>query len=134
MHKFYGEEYSSDPTQVEPQHLAPSDAMIFNQVIKSCDPAIVNGQDQIQVKATWEVPITYQKQQTSVSMTVDELLAGGNAQLHKGKAIVAYAEALKVGTAEALKTAYDLAVEVQNGGNDPELTEIISLIQKHPAY
>jgi len=134
MHKFYGEEYSTDPTQVQPQHLAPSDAMIFNQIVKACDPAVVNGQDTIQVKATWEMPITYAKQETTVAITVDDLLAGDVTQLQKGKAIVAYAEALKTGAHDDLHAAHALALTVQAGGNDPELAEILSLIEKHPAY
>ena len=42
MHKFYGEEYSENPEEVEPQHLAPNDSMIYHQVIASCDPDAVS--------------------------------------------------------------------------------------------
>jgi Ca-activated chloride channel homolog len=132
--KFYGEEYSSDPKQIEPQHLAPSDAMIFNQVVKSCDASMVKGADTIKVKATWQTPLTYIPQQTEVTMTVDQLLATGKAQLTKGKAIVAYAEALKTGTPAALSAAHAKVTAANAGGTDNELNEIQGLIEKHPKY
>jgi len=132
--KFYGEEYSTDPKQVEPQHLAPSDAMIFNQVVKACDASVVKGTDTIKVRATWVTPITYLPRVTEVTMTVDQLLATGKAQLTKGKAIVAYAEALKTGTPAALSAAHAKAIAANVGGMDKELNEIQGLIEKHPKY
>lgn len=133
MEKFFGEEYSSNPQEVEPQHLAPSDAMIFNQIIKACDPAVVNGSDSIGIKVTWETPMTYVKNETSISVTVDDLLnAMDKAPLMKGKAIVAYAEALKAGTLDALKAAHAQVVAANSTGMDVELKEIQTLIEQHP--
>lgn len=135
MEKFFGEEYSSNPEEVEPQHLAPSDAMIFNQIIKACDPAIVNPDDPITIKATWETPITYEKRETSVTVTVDQLLTALNkTPLLKGKAIVAYAEALKTATAESLTDAHTQVIAANPNGTDPELKEIQTLIEIHPNY
>ncbi len=134
MHKFFGEEYSTDPKEVKPQHLAPSDAMIFNQVIKACDPAEVNLADEVSVKATWETPLTYLLDETSVTMTLDELLNGETAQLHKGKAIVAYAEALKTGTQADLAAAHDTVAGANPNGTDLELSAITLLIEAHPSY
>lgn len=135
MEKFYGEEYSSNPEEVTPQHLAPSDAMVFNQIVKACDPAVVNPNDIISIKASWETPITYEKRETSISTTVDELLTAMNkVPLLKGKAIVAYAEALKNASADALKDARAKVIEANPSGMDPELKEIQSLIEKHPLY
>ncbi len=133
MHRFYGEEYSENPEEVDPQHLAPGDAMIFNQVLRACDPAVVVASDEITVKATWETPITYETKSTSTTMTVGQLLDGDTAQLHKGKAIVAYAEALRTGASQDLHAALTV-VEAANPGADPELTEIAELIKGHPAY
>lgn len=134
MHKFYGEEYSENPEEVTPQHLAPSDAMIFSQVLRACDPAVVDEQDTVEVKATWETPLTYQPMETSVSVTVADLLAASKDQLVKGKAIVAYAEALKTGTQDDLHAAYDAVVAANDGANDPELDEIAALLELHPSY
>ena len=134
MHKFYGEEYSPDPKEVKPQHLAPSDAMIFAQVLKACDPGEVNVADEVTIRATWETPLTYLPMETSVTMTLQQLLDGDKGQLHKGKAIVAYAEALKSGLADDLAAAHAAAVAVNAGGTDDELNEIVELIEAHPAY
>ncbi len=133
MHKFYGEEYSEDPLEVTPQHLAPSDAMVFSQVLKACDPAEVELSDAVTVRASWETPLTYIQMEVAVTMTLQELLDGDKAQLHKGKAIVAYAEALKTGLADDLAAAHAAATSADPGGDD-ELSEIRSLIEAHPAY
>ena len=134
MHKFYGEEYSPNPAEVKPQHLAPSDAMIFAQVIKACDPAEVNLADEVSVKATWETPLTYLLEQTTVTLTLEQLLNGETAQLHKGKAIVAYAEALKTGMQADLAAAHDTVQAANPNGTDDELNDIVLLIEAHPAY
>jgi Ca-activated chloride channel family protein len=133
IEKFYGEEYSTDPKEIEPQHLAPGDAMIFNQIVKACDPSVVNQADTIKVTARWQTPITYLQQETSVEISVADLLAGGKEQLTKGKAIVAYAEALKLRTKAALHDAHT-RVLAANPGGDPELDEIAYLIEQHPVY
>jgi Ca-activated chloride channel homolog len=132
--KFYGEEYSENPEEIEPQHLAPSDAMIFNQVVKACDASMVKQDDTITFKAKWVTPLSYIPQQTEVTMRVDELLATDKAALAKGKAIVAYAEALKAPTLDALKAARARVVATNTGGTDKELIEIQGLIEKHPQY
>ena len=132
MQRFYGEEFSENPDEVEPQHLAPGDAMILNQVLRACDVDIVDNADTISVKATWEEPLTRQPREVSITMTVGELLAGSTAELDKGRAIVAYAEALRAGTKEALGDALAL-VQAANDG-DADLDEIEELITLHPAF
>jgi Ca-activated chloride channel family protein len=132
MHKFYGEEYSSDPKEVEPQHLAPSDAMIFNQVLKACDPGIINAADTITVRAKWKTPLAYLDQQTEVTMTVGDLLSAQKNGLPKAKAIVAYAEALKAPSKLAFDDALALISKADPSGTDAALNEIVSLIKLHP--
>ncbi len=134
MHKFFGEEYSENPAEVKPQHLAPGDAMIFSQAIRACDPAEVVLTDEITVKATWETPLTYVLDETEVTMTLDQLLSGDTVQLHKGKAIVAYAEALKTGTQEDLAAALTIVEAANPTSTDSELNEIAELIEAHPSY
>ncbi|MEM9877483.1 MAG: VWA domain-containing protein [Myxococcota bacterium] len=133
MYRFYGEEYSTVAEEIEPQHLAPNDAMVFNQVLRACDPEVVNLTDTITVRTTWTEPLTYQPRETSVTLTVDTMLASASPQLEKGKAIVAFAEALKAGTTEAMSAARE-AVEAANlDGLDPELSDIAQQIERHPA-
>jgi len=119
---------------VKPQHLAPSDAMIFSQVIRACDPNEVVLSDQVTVKATWETPLTYELQETEVTMTLDALLTGETVQLHKGKAIVAYAEALKTGLNADLTAALAIVEAANPSSSDAELNEIADLIEAHPAF
>ncbi|MEZ4313958.1 MAG: VWA domain-containing protein [Polyangiaceae bacterium] len=134
MQKFYGEEYSENPEEVEPQHLAPSDAMIFNQVLKACDPAVVVDTDPVVLRVTWKTPLTYLEKETSIETTVGDLLSGPAPHLAKGQAIIAYAEALKTGDSAALHEAL-VKVDAANGsGADPELTEIAKLIPLHPNF
>jgi Ca-activated chloride channel family protein len=134
MVKFSGEEYSQNPEEVEPQHLAPSDAMVFDQVLRACDPALVNPEDTVKVTARWQEPMTREKMETSVEVKVGDLLAGPTGHLRKAKAIVAYAEALKTGEQATLHAAHDLVVAANEGGTDPELTEIAGLVALHPNY
>jgi len=139
MKHFYGEEMSTDPTEIEPQHLAPGDAMVFSQIVRACDPSVVVGSDTIRVRVRWVTPITYLPSELIVEQSIDELVAAPSPALAKGKAIVAYAEALKLDpdrddVAAALAGAL-AAVEAANpNGTDPDLTEIASLITQHPAY
>ncbi len=134
MQKFHGEEYSTNPEEVKPQHLAPSDAMVLNQVIRACDPTIVGTHDTVQVKVTWETPLTYQQQEQTISLTMQQLATANKDQLIKGKAIVAYAEALKTGSASDLAAALQAVNDANPYGNDLELNEIATLIPKHPSY
>ena len=134
VREFYGEEDSENAAEIEPQHLAPSDAMIFSQVLKACDASVVAPDDSILVRAKWKTPITYIEQQTEVTVTVKDLLEGKKNGMAKGKAIVAYAEALKAPTKESLGEARQMALTANPAGTDPELGEIVSLIEKHPLF
>lgn len=131
MHDFYGEEFSRDPSQIEPQHLAPSDAMVLSQVIRACDPSVVVGSDTVRVDLRWTTPLGYLENETSVEMTIDDLLAAPSPHLAKGKAIVAYAEALKTGVAAELHAAHEKIVAANPSGTDTDLTEIRTLLEAH---
>lgn len=134
IQKFYGEEYSPNAQEIEPQHLAPGDAMVLSQILEACDASVINMDDPITVHATWKEPLTYVDMETSVTITVGALLAGSKGQLTKGKAIVAYAEALKTAIAADLHAAHDQVVAANPGANDAELNEIASLLELHPSY
>ncbi|WP_050434979.1 vWA domain-containing protein [Chondromyces crocatus] len=134
IERFYGEEYSEDASEIEPQHLAPGDAMIFNQIVRACDPDVIDLEDPIRVTARWESPLTYERREVAVEASVGQLLAADTKQLIKGRAIIAYAEALKEGDSAALRNAHDQVVAANPNGADPELSEIAQLLQLHPSY
>jgi Ca-activated chloride channel family protein len=134
MKKFYGEAYSTNAAAIEPQHLAPSDAMIFEEIVGACDASQIKGTDTISVHATWTEPVTYTPHTTDLTITVDQMLAAAGAGITKGKAIVGYAEALKTGTSNDLHAALDAVNAANVGGTDPELSEIAGLIPLHPNF
>ncbi|MCP4602861.1 MAG: VWA domain-containing protein [Proteobacteria bacterium] len=139
MVEFHGEEFSEDPEEVEPQHLAPNDAMIFHQVVESCDPSAVNLDDKIRIKATFLDPSTRDPKSDEFEATLDEMLEGKNALLLKGDAIVAYAEALKELRTSPDETAGSLIDEVlakvdsavNTLPEDLDLAEIRSLLETY---
>jgi Ca-activated chloride channel homolog len=94
--KFSGEEYSSDPDEVEPQHIAPNDAMVFHQQIRTCAPELIDDESEITVVATWEDPWTFEEKKVAQTWTFAELLGADQALLLKGAAVLAYADALLV--------------------------------------
>ncbi len=139
MIEFHGEEYSENPDEVDPQHLAPNDAMIYHQIIGSCDSTVVDHTDPVTITATYYNPISLIPLSTTLNTTMGTLLAADNTLILKGNAIVAYAEALK-----ELKTltgldATDLIdaaiVKVQTAQaaspGDPDLAEVLNLLQTY---
>lgn len=134
MQKFYGEEYSTDPHEVKPQHLAPDDAMVFAQVIKACDPSVVNPADPVSVTVTWETPVSHVAMSKTVTTTVGAIAGGDAKRLAKGNAVVAYAEALKTFTAVDLGAAKEKVAHALSFGADPELDEIHGLISAALAF
>ena len=129
-----GEAFNAEAKD-DPQHLAPSDAMIFSRVLEACDASVINPDDFITVRAKWKTPLTRAEQQTELTATVKSLLDASNGGLlPKGKAILAYAEALRTPSQKALAAARVLALEANPLGTDADLAEIVSLIEKHPQY
>lgn len=136
---FHGEQLSTNPAEVQPQHLAMGDAMVFHQIIESCDPAGVPGDAKLTVEATYEDPVTRAPRTATFEATLDELRASDTALLRKGDAIVAYAEALKrvrdatPDVALAELDAASAVVEAASGalGPDPELDELRELLKKY---
>lgn len=132
---FHGEEYSTNPEEVEPQHLAPNDAMVFNQIVSPCAQSQFQGTDPVEVFARWKTPLDHVDKEISVSTTLGELSAAKPKYIAKAAAIIAYAEALKnPAEADALLAEAKLAVDAADpAGTDPELVEIEELIEKAKA-
>ena len=93
--RFSGEEYSSDPEEVEPQHVAPNDAMVFHQHIVTCAPDLVEDDTPIGITVQYKDAITFEEHELTSETTFSELLGTVDPQLLKGAAVFEYAEALK---------------------------------------
>ncbi|MEZ4222936.1 MAG: VWA domain-containing protein [Polyangiaceae bacterium] len=132
IEKFYGEEYSTNPKEIEPQHLAPNDAMVFSQIVSACNVSNYSAEDPIEVVARWETPVAHLKQETSVQSTFSKLLATQSKYQDKAAAIIAYAEALKDPgvKGENLDAALAKVDAADPNKTDPELSEIRTLIGK----
>jgi len=95
MEKFFGEQYSTVPGKVKPQHLAPGDSMVFQQVLSACGDRVIDPGDSLQWKASWVEPATFVERSVSGGATLQELLSAETANVRRGRAIVSYAETLR---------------------------------------
>jgi Ca-activated chloride channel family protein len=134
--KFSGEEFSGDPTEIEPQHLSPNDSMVFYQQLQTCAPELVDDAAEITVKASWQDVVTFESVEVSRTFTVAELLAAQANGMAKGAAILAYTDALiqiKKGdptlTQATIDAAYEkLSVAEAALPGDPDLAEIHAIL------
>jgi Ca-activated chloride channel family protein len=138
MQAFHGEQFDTDPSKVKPQHLAPGDAMVFHQVLRACAQGQINNTDPFHFTARWVEPLTYQPREDVLSTTLDEMYAASDAQLRRGRAIVAYAELLKAIPAmpsSKRKPAIDGTIAILQSVNtsqpSADLAEMIDLLQKY---
>jgi Ca-activated chloride channel family protein len=137
--KFSGEQYSTDPTKVKPQHLAPGDAMVISQTLRACSPTLVQPTDPIDFRATWTEPGTWKPRSVEVKTTVGDLQEQSDAQLRRGLAIVAYADALRQGAsceprAKLVAEALAAADKADPQKTDPALVEIRELLQSFGSW
>lgn len=144
--EFSGEAVSGDPGAVEPQHLAPNDAMVFRQVLQACSPDVVAPGDRVRLRATYETP-DRRPASEALDVTMADLLDAGDAELRRGRAVVAWAEALKRveplarrGTRADVAAAHGiladvraLAAAVPGAPDDPAMQEIVSLVDAYRA-
>jgi Ca-activated chloride channel homolog len=131
--RFSGEEYSADPSEVEPQHLAPNDAMVFHQTIATCAPELATEDAPVAVSARYKDPLTFDEHEIAGTFTLGELLAEDPTLLLKGAAVFAYAEGLKAlrdqGGPQALDEALAAVARAQDAlPEDPDLEEISDLL------
>jgi len=137
---FHGEEVSGNPADVEPQHLSPSDAMLYHFVISDCDPANHDGTEVFDFGVTWVDPVTRESRVDTVSMSLDGMLAAAGPQLLKADAVVAYAQALVEAPTlplhEGLALIDDVIAQVEGvhaNTNDPDMLEIAALLEQYKA-
>ena len=91
MEEFHGEEYSEDPSEVEPQHLAPGDAMLFHQILTDCTPGAHDGSEVFGLTVRWIDPVTRAPMTDMLTLTADDILAAAGPQLTKADVVVDYA-------------------------------------------
>jgi len=94
MYEYLGEEYSEAPDEVEPQHLAPNDAMVYQQLIRSTEPDDIAGSYEIGIHVTWTDGLTSSPGEFTGSWTLQELLDAPCDQLRKGDTILVYGQTL----------------------------------------
>jgi Ca-activated chloride channel family protein len=131
--RFSGEEISTDPEEVEPQHLAPNDTMVFHQQIETCAPELVQDDTTITVSVRYEDATTFQSQELRTEVSFAELLQVEDRLLLKGAAVFAYAEVLKAwsgGSAEGKEEAFAALERAQAAApEDPDLAEIREVLE-----
>lgn len=140
-------------TQLEAQNLAPNDAMVFFLKTTACDPSVYNADDPVSVRVLWKTRQLYESKLTEFKMPLKSIIGQNSPRMAKGRAIVAYAEALKgcgfdnegvtlckneterkVMTKKKLVAAHELATLAKGGLPDPELDEILAIIESHTLY
>ncbi|MBI5535912.1 MAG: VWA domain-containing protein [Deltaproteobacteria bacterium] len=132
------EQTSTNPQEVDPQYLAPGDAVVINNTFLPCAESQWKDTDVVQARATYKRPFTQEPGEDTVTMTLGELLSGSADQLAKGTAIVAYAEALKKVQSKSgeeaqgeIDKAIALVKSADPDGKDADLVEILALLTEY---
>lgn len=138
--EFHGEEYSADPAEVEPQHLAFNDAMSFHQILQSCDPDAPHQLDRIKAKATYLHPQTLVEMTDEYEVALITAVTADASQLYKGDVVVSYAKSFiaidamigaqqyadAIGTANAMVTWLEQAAVTLEDEEITEMAEVMS--------
>ncbi|MBI5498667.1 MAG: VWA domain-containing protein [Deltaproteobacteria bacterium] len=142
IEEFHGEEYSTDPAEVDPQHLAPGDAMVFHQLLRAADPRRVWADDRIEVRVTYRDQTGATEHAASAGATLQRLVDSPAPTMRKADAVVVYAQALQRIDAARAHDAWDAAVQTCESArdyvgasadalDDDELREIASLLDRY---
>ncbi|MEM7157489.1 MAG: VWA domain-containing protein [Myxococcota bacterium] len=142
LKRFHGEEISTNPEEVEPQHLAPNDTMTFHQIISACDPSLITTCDVVTAHVDYVDPLTGEEQTNEVSASIENLVQQDVPRLYKADVVVGYAKALVVistlvnlGQNEAaVQVAADMqqwADQAANELEDVELQEIADIMGEY---
>jgi Ca-activated chloride channel homolog len=138
VQEFHGEEISTNPDAVKPQHLAPNDAMLYHMVLLDCGDAR-DGTERFAFSVDWDDPRTGEAHTTDADVTLAEMLDTADTEILKAQAIVAYAESLSAvwDLPEAQRAAYmegvydDLVSAFRARPDDDDLAEIVDLIDAY---
>jgi uncharacterized protein YegL len=138
--EFHGEEYSANPEEVEPQHLANNDAMTFHQIIQTCDLDAPQSNDVIKARVDYLDPITGAARFDELEVPLGVLVEADASQLYKGDVVVAYAKAFividaligqeldadAIDTAKAMVDWLDLAAQTLGDDEIAEMRDVMS--------
>lgn len=137
IERFSGEEVSTNPEEIHPQHLAPDDSMVFYMTLSTCSPETVTEASTITVNASFADPITLERKEATVSRSFAELAHSDQRLLRKGAAVFSYAEGLKAwksaGNDEDRASAIEHAIgrvelALEQDPEDDELEEIWTVL------
>ncbi len=135
---FSGEGISADPADVDPQHIAPNDSMVFYNHLHTCAPDLLEDHASIGVTVRYKDALDFEQKEVTLYTTWGELLAGDTALLYKGAAVYSYAETIKQvitdRTPQGRETALDQALEAVAAAEavnlgDEDLAEIRSVLE-----
>jgi Ca-activated chloride channel family protein len=127
--RFSGEEFSTDPAEIEPQHLAPDDAMVFHQRLQTCAPEAVADDTPITITVRYQDALTFESHEIALATSFAELLAADGDLLLEGAAVFEYATALQSGSTDAVakaRAALERARTAQP--DDADLAEIAAVL------
>lgn len=126
-----------DVGQQQPQDLAPNDAMVFHQRIRTCAPQMLTEDTMVTVTVLYRDAQTFEERERPLALPLSQMLQAEPAPLLKGAAVFAYAESLK-----AYKNAeLDAKLQTMDGAfaaleraeaaapGDPELAEIRAVLE-----
>ena len=139
---FHGEEYSSDPAEVEPQHLAPNDAMSFHQIIGACDPDSIDASDTIEAHVEYLHPLTLQPMTDTLAVPIGALVKQDASALYKADVVVSFAKAIivigsqiqqgdKAGAVETAEAMQEWLSEAATILVDAEVEDLANLMQSY---
>ena len=133
--EFHGEQISTNPDEVRPQHLAPNDAMLYHTFLADCGEPAVPEDTTIGLRVTWLDPLTREARFEELEVSVADLLAGPTAELEKADALVNYARFLAgmtiYGEPDRAVQLSRLEAELQalfDRTQDPELQTILGYL------
>ncbi|MEM9694978.1 MAG: VWA domain-containing protein [Myxococcota bacterium] len=127
--RFSGEEFSTDPEEIEPQHLAPNDAMVFHQELETCAPELIDATTEIGVTVRYKDAITFESREVSETYRLTELVGAASPNLLEGAALMRFTEYLtERSTAARSAVEAALAAAQEANPNDPDLAEIERLL------
>ena len=130
------EELSTDPAEVDPQNIAPNDSMVFHNTITTCAESW-SEDDVFAITVHYKDPVTWETETVTLDTTMGELLAADPALLHKGTAVLTYADYMRSLRGEEGYPAPDVALDAVldaldtaelHNPDDPDLEEIRAII------
>lgn len=123
---FSGEEISTNPEEVRPQHLAPNDAMLYHFALVDCLDGSEWGSRAIDMHVEWLEPFTGMPRSADLSVTLQQLLQGPTEQVLKADAILRYARLV---SGENLDS--DVVREARLAlPNDDDIQEVSQILQQ----